>query len=635
MKHRYLMTAIVFALPLLLGVPSPAQIPAEVSPEILLRWDGHEMPYHEFEPQDVAVDRWGVVYVSDSREDRVLKFQADGTYLGEWGGPGSADGEFNRPLGIAVDPTGYHVFVVDSDNQRVQVFTDDGSHVASLTTAYHNPPSLPVGFDEPHDVFVDAEGYFYVTDKALHTVTRYQPDLDYDDTWGGYGNNPGEFDQPRGVTVDGLGRIWVADSINERLQVFTNTGSYLFEWAQGPEFNIDRPYDLVIDPLGQVYVVNDRSRLLKFGRYGEFLSETSLFDMPEGVALYGNGTCFVANTMRSEILKLGYPPQVTAIADVPDDQGRWVRLFWDASVLDRPDAVALVTGYTVYRRLDAASSRPPHPLGSNAISQETAKGLEGWDVLGAVPARGDSTYQFVVPTLCDSTAGGICWSVFVVSAFTEFGEFHDSTPDSGYSTDDIPPPVPGGLLVSEIPGNLELELEWGPSSAPDIAWYGVYRGSSPDFVVADPYTPYAATVAPGFSDENVSPGETWYYRVAAFDDADGFAGFSVAECATVLSAVEDPLPLAFRLLQNTPNPFNPTTVIGFDLPAACRVHLRIHDVGGRLIRCLLNGEDWPAGHHEAAWNGRDDTGRSLAAGLYFYRLEADGFTEIRRMMLVR
>ena len=104
------------------------------------------------------------------------------------------------------------------------------------------------------------------------------------------------------------------------------------------------------------------------------------------------------------------------------------------------------------------------------------------------------------------------------------------------------------------------------------------------------------------------------------------------------SAVEGtPGPSAFSgplLRSNVPNPFNPKTTIGFHLPEAGPVSLVVFDVGGRRVRGLLEG--WlPAGEHAVAWDGLDDSGRSLPSGLYFYRLRTEGFEGVQKMVLVR
>ncbi len=95
------------------------------------------------------------------------------------------------------------------------------------------------------------------------------------------------------------------------------------------------------------------------------------------------------------------------------------------------------------------------------------------------------------------------------------------------------------------------------------------------------------------------------------------------------------LPGSVSLAQNFPNPFNPRTVIAFDLPAAARVNLRVYDVAGRLLRTLIASTTYDEGHHEAAWDGRDESGVMAAAGVYMYRLEAGDHVESRPMVLVK
>jgi endonuclease I len=103
--------------------------------------------------------------------------------------------------------------------------------------------------------------------------------------------------------------------------------------------------------------------------------------------------------------------------------------------------------------------------------------------------------------------------------------------------------------------------------------------------------------------------------------------------STSTGAVGDEPGVAFRLHQNVPNPFRPTTTIRFDLPARAAVTLRIYDVAGRLVRSLVVGSPMDAGRHEAVWNGRSESGRAVGAGLYFCRLEAGSLSQTRRMVL--
>ena len=94
------------------------------------------------------------------------------------------------------------------------------------------------------------------------------------------------------------------------------------------------------------------------------------------------------------------------------------------------------------------------------------------------------------------------------------------------------------------------------------------------------------------------------------------------------------LPTDFVLEQNYPNPFNPTTTIRFSLPVAAEVELAIFNLLGQRVTTLVEGLR-AAGRYTVVWDGRDDAGRPVASGVYFYRLQTDGFRETRKMLLVK
>jgi hypothetical protein len=96
----------------------------------------------------------------------------------------------------------------------------------------------------------------------------------------------------------------------------------------------------------------------------------------------------------------------------------------------------------------------------------------------------------------------------------------------------------------------------------------------------------------------------------------------------------DQTPGTARLKQNYPNPFNPTTTIGFDLPRAQHVQLNIYSVKGEFVFALLN-KNMTKGYQEVTWNARDYRGRTVASGIYFYRLITGDYVETKKMILLR
>jgi len=117
-----------------------------------------------------------------------------------------------------------------------------------------------------------------------------------------------------------------------------------------------------------------------------------------------------------------------------------------------------------------------------------------------------------------------------------------------------------------------------------------------------------------------------------------YAGFWSQVDGTPVAVEDGPdeLPGSFKLDQNFPNPFNPSTTIRFALPAESFVRLEIFNIIGQRVRVLLNADaPLSAGWHDVQWNGLDDASRPAASGIYFYRLHAAKFVETKRMILMK
>jgi hypothetical protein len=94
------------------------------------------------------------------------------------------------------------------------------------------------------------------------------------------------------------------------------------------------------------------------------------------------------------------------------------------------------------------------------------------------------------------------------------------------------------------------------------------------------------------------------------------------------------IPSRTALQQNFPNPFNPTTVIRYDIAHNSHVKIAVFDVSGRLVRTLVN-EPRNAGGHEIVWNGLNERGQLVATGIYFYRLTTGSFVQTRKMVMLK
>ena len=97
---------------------------------------------------------------------------------------------------------------------------------------------------------------------------------------------------------------------------------------------------------------------------------------------------------------------------------------------------------------------------------------------------------------------------------------------------------------------------------------------------------------------------------------------------------DDVLPLTFALYQNYPNPFNPQTTIKYFLPKSSEVSLTIYNSLGQEIKTIVNKEQ-NAGEYSVVWNSKDNNGKGVSSGVYFYRMRSDGFTSVKRMLLIK
>jgi hypothetical protein len=174
-------------------------------------------------------------------------------------------------------------------------------------------------------------------------------------------------------------------------------------------------------------------------------------------------------------------------------------------------------------------------------------------------------------------------------------------------------------------------LTWDANPEGDLASYAVYKSADPAFIPsAANFVTLVTAPTTMYNDGAVVSGT--FYRLSAVDGS-GYASGYAGPVEPDASGIGDAW-YAFRLHQNHPNPFNPTTRIGYEVASRVRVTLGVYDVRGALVKTLVD-EDRGPGSYTAEWNGTDFAGERVSTGVYFYRLNAGQFAQTRKMVLLK
>ncbi len=166
-------------------------------------------------PYGISVSQDGDVYVADTGNQQVKRFTSTGTFVSKWGkadgSAGTGDGEFNSPYSLEVGPDGT-LYVGDSSNSRIQKFNAAGAFERSWNS----------GFSTWLAVTVDGDGDVYVTDTFNNLIKQFTPDGDLITSWGTAGSGPGELAWPLGLAVGENGYLYVADYSNFRINYYVS-----------------------------------------------------------------------------------------------------------------------------------------------------------------------------------------------------------------------------------------------------------------------------------------------------------------------------------------------------------------------------------------------------------------------------
>ncbi|MFZ2097848.1 MAG: flippase activity-associated protein Agl23 [Anaerolineales bacterium] len=276
-------------------------------------------------PRDLALASDGTLYVADTMNNRIQHLAADGSVLQIWGAfadisQGEAPGgTFFEPWGIAVGTDG-SVYVADTWNHRIQKFTSDGTFVNMW--GYFGQAETPFAIWGPRDIAIDANENLFVTDTGNKRIVVYDSDGNYVTQFGSVGLEPGQFDEPVGITIDKEGLVYIADTWNQRIQVMVGDadGNYLplnsWEVVAWYGQSLDNKPFLAVDDSGNLYATDPEGyRVLQFASVGTFVNYfgdygigPNEFNLPTGIIIDNKGGVWIADAGNGRIMHFSLPP---------------------------------------------------------------------------------------------------------------------------------------------------------------------------------------------------------------------------------------------------------------------------------------------------------------------------------------
>ena len=208
------------------------------------------------------------------------------------------------------------------------------------------------------------------------------------------------------------------------------------------------------------------------------------------------------------------------------------------------------------------------------------------------------------------------------------------SPITASDTDDSSLPVQMSNIEAEstVDG---IVLTWETASEVNSVGFHIWRSNAED----GEYKRITMSLIPGqgnssagavysFTDRNYEGNATYYYRIEQVDADGGSEMFSAIEVTALF------IPTEYALSQNYPNPFNPMTTFTYDVPEVSDVTIKVYSLLGKEVRTIYSKQQMP-GRYTQTWDGTDNTGRKLASGVYFLRMQAGSFSILHKMTLIR
>jgi len=225
-------------------------------------------------------------------------------FIDKWGSLGSSPGQFNEPYGVAYDPVGL-IYVADTNNHRIQKFSDAGDYV----TSYGSEGTGLTQLITPHHLVVNSTGYLFISDLGNNRIVIYDSSGNYVHSWSSLGDGKGQFDRPYGIAIDNSDNIYVSDYGNHRVIKFSLTNNYQTAWIYPNDGSnpLLYPGGLIVNQDGKVFVCDiHHSRIVILSSDGSYYSswENKGFNWPCNIAVTSYGNFIVTDTYNHRLVIL-------------------------------------------------------------------------------------------------------------------------------------------------------------------------------------------------------------------------------------------------------------------------------------------------------------------------------------------
>lgn len=213
-------------------------------------------------PIDIAVSKDGTIFITDSKEAVVRIYKNHGReYLNEIG-----RGVLARPTGIAINEITGELLVVDTLSSEIIRYDLESYMMKGIIGRGGSGSGM---FHYPTNIFVSGDGRIFISDSLNFRIQIFSPEWDFLDSFGKPGDGPGFFSRPRGVAVDSDGNIYVVDALFDNVQIFDEQGRLLMSFG-GPghaygEFWL--PSGIFIDSNDRIYVSDSYNRRVQVFQY--------------------------------------------------------------------------------------------------------------------------------------------------------------------------------------------------------------------------------------------------------------------------------------------------------------------------------------------------------------------------------